>query len=325
MQNIIERPITQFIHAQPSDYYQGVINPLNTRTITKNITVDTRFRKNFYSSSSSDFLIQLPMKLSKVVSMQMTSIELPRNFYGISGSYGNNFFVMQIFQMINNVGYEASRIIVIPDGNYTAHGLIKKINEILCPMYDGIMENVDDIFSYVIFELNEEEGSGSNRVIVKPNPSYPSISGKIEEIVLNFGTDIYGENDTVYLTNKLGWNLGFIHPLYKGKTLYISEKAIEPNAIKYIYLAVDDFNKNVNETFVTAFEKNGLKPNILARISMLGDDYNNLIVNDKYTIVTEPRKYFGPVDIQKLHIKLFDDHGRILNMNYWVLTLEEKS
>jgi hypothetical protein len=30
---------------------------------------------------------------------------------------------------------------------------------------------------------------------------------------------------------------------------------------------------------------------------------------------TEPRRYFGPVDIQKLHIQVYDDHGRILNMN----------
>ena len=153
--------------------------------------------------------------------MKMTAIELPRDFYGISASYGNNYFVMQIFQKVNGVGYEADRILVIPDGNYTAEGLIKKINEILCPLFDGIMTEPDDIFSYVVFELNKDaSGSGNNRVIVKPNPLYPTISGNIEEIVLNFATDIDGNNDTVYLTNKLGWNLGFINPLYKGKTIY---------------------------------------------------------------------------------------------------------
>lgn len=146
MQNIIERPITQYMHSQPSEYFQGIINPLNTRTIVKNITVDTRFRKNFYSTSSSDFLIQLPSKISKVVSMKMTAIELPRDFYGISASYGNNYFVMQIFQKINGVGYEADRILVIPDGNYTAEGLINKINELLSPTFEGIMTEPDDIF-----------------------------------------------------------------------------------------------------------------------------------------------------------------------------------
>jgi len=34
-----------------------------------------------------------------------------------------------------------------------------------------------------------------------------------------------------------------------------------------------------------------------------------------FNIVTEPRRYFGPVDIQRLRIRLFDDKGRILPMN----------
>jgi hypothetical protein len=161
-----------------------------------------------------------------------------------------------------------------------------------------------------------EDGSGSNRVFIKLNNAYPDITAQIEEIVLNFGTDINGNDDSIYLTTKLGWNLGFLNGLYQGSTKYVSEKAIEPNAIKYIYLAIDDFNKSVNESFVTAFEKNGLKPNILARISMCGNEYNNTITNPEYKIITEPRKYFGPVDIQKLYVRLFDDHGRILNMNH---------
>ncbi len=200
---------------------------------------------------------------------------------------------------------------------YTAKGLVDKINEILCPKLNGgFIKNVDDIFSYILFELiTSADGSGSNKIIVKPNPAYPTLISQIEEIVLNFGTDVYGNNDSRYLTTKLGWNLGFTQTVYHGKIEYIGEKPIEPNAIKYIYLAVDDFNKSVNTTFMTAFEKNGLKPNILARISRTGKGYENVIINKEYEIISEPRIYFGPIDIQRLHISLFDDHGRILHMN----------
>jgi hypothetical protein len=153
-------------------------------------------------------------------------------------------------------------------------------------------------------------------VIVRLNPDYPSVISTFEEVVLNFGTDVNGNVDTRYISSKLGWNLGFINMLYSNNVEYITEKIIEPNSIKYIYLAVDDYNKSVNNTFITAFEQNGLKPNILARISLHGKGYDNLIINDKYTILTEPRTYFGPVDIQRLHITLFDDHGRTLHMNF---------
>jgi len=233
---IIERPPTNYLNVNMSEFYQGVINPLTKRSLDKYITVDTRFRDRFYETSSSDFMINLPTRLNKVVSMQLTSLELPTDFYGISAFYGNNYFVMQVFQMINEVGYEADRIIVIPDGNYTAIGLVDKINSILSPRYpNGLLKNIDDIFSYIQFSLiTSDDGSGSNKVVVKLNPSYPSIISQVEEIVLNFGTDIKGNNDTKYITTKLGWNLGFTKSVYHGCIEYIGEKPIEPNAIKYI-------------------------------------------------------------------------------------------
>ena len=49
----------------------------------------------------------------------------------------------------------------------------------------------------------------------------------------------------------------------------------------------------------------------MARISLSSEDFTVLMEN----LITEPRKYFGPVDLQRLKIQLFDDHGRILDMN----------
>lgn len=311
--NIIERTPTNYLNVQMSEFYQGTINPLNTRTITKNITIDTRFRERYNATSSSDFMITLPSRLNKVVSMQMTAIELPKNFYSICSEYCNNFFHIKIFQIIDDNLCEASRTIVIPNGNYTADRLIKQINEILGPC--GPDEN--DPFSLIIFSLTTDgitgNDIGNGKVVVQPYIEYTT---NIIEIIFDFSTDMNGNNDSLYLTQKFGWILGFMNMQYSGSNKYISEKPIEPNPIKYIYLSVDDFNKSVNDNFITAFEKNGLKPNILARISSHGKGYENIIINNEYAIISEPRKYFGPVDIQRLQIRLFDDYGRILNMNY---------
>jgi hypothetical protein len=57
-----------------------------------------------------------------------------------------------------------------------------------------------------------------------------------------------------------------------------------------------------------------MNTDILARISVKGTMINLISEND-YNLVTEPRQYFGPVDIQRLRVRLFDEFGRVLSMN----------
>ena len=52
---------------------------------------------------------------------------------------------------------------------------------------------------------------------------------------------------------------------------------------------------------------------ILARISIKGNRFN-LLTNNDFDIVSEPRIYFGPIDLQRLRIRLLDEHGRVLQM-----------
>jgi hypothetical protein len=33
------------------------------------------------------------------------------------------------------------------------------------------------------------------------------------------------------------------------------------------------------------------------------------------SLITTPRQYFGPVDIQKLNIQLLDEYGRVIELN----------
>jgi len=57
-----------------------------------------------------------------------------------------------------------------------------------------------------------------------------------------------------------------------------------------------------------------MSKDILARISLSGTSFSVLMENNM-NIVTEPRMYFGPVDIQKIRIRLYDEYGNILQMN----------
>jgi hypothetical protein len=313
---LTSRPETQYIYTQDSQFLPGNMNPLKTRVISKCLTIDTRFRDNYNTTNSTDFTFQMPLKLNKVVSMQMSSFEIPVSFYGISASYGNNFLFISI--TYPNPEYDDEpiqefKVFIVPDGNYNAQDFVDKINDMVCPKnFDGTSKYPDDLFSYITFVLDiTESGSGTGKVTLGTT----GMRGcEITKISLDFTRDINGDVDSVDISSKIGWNLGFTQKYYDNKTKYVADTLIEPATIRYIYLAVDDFNNSVNNHFITAFNKSILNPNILARISIKGTYFSLLMEND-LSIVTEPRTYFGPVDIQRLRIRLFDDHGRILEMN----------
>ena len=112
---------------------------------------------------------------------------------------------------------------------------------------------------------------------------------------------------------------------YIGSKYYRSETVVDVKTNKYIYLAIDDYQKSVNNLFLEGINNNSINENILARISLNSDDFT-ILMDNSIKLITEPRMYFGPVDLQKLRVRIFDDHGRILDMNNtnysFVLTLK---
>jgi len=307
--DIIQRPEKPFTYVKTDEFYSGSLNPLSTRVLHKCLTVDTRFRDNYYYTKSSDFILQLPFKINKVVSMQLSAIELPISFYGISRHYGNNYFHVTVYYVDENgENVEATKKIVIPDGNYNAKDLLDKIN---CFLNEG-----NDIFSKIYTFLDiSENGSGTGKITFKlKNPSDANI---IYSFSLDFVRDSDGNECNVDaktdILKRLGWNLGFIKPIYLGDIEYDAESLIEPASIRYVYLSIEDYNNSVNNQFVSSNSKI-VDPNILARISVKGS-YFSLVMENDFSIVTEPRQYFGPVDIQRIRIRLLDDYGRIIDMN----------
>ena len=177
---------------------------------------------------------------------------------------------------------------------------------------DNALVNPTDIFSYIKLTHDiTSSGSGTGKVTISPAGLH---SGLVKSIILDFTKDINGNVDKVDVSTKFGWNLGFIKRKYSGSTSYIADTVIEPANIRYIYLAVDDFANSANNQFVNVFNNYIMSPNILARISIKGS-YFSLIMENDFNIITEPRRYFGPVDIQRLRIRLFDERGRVLPMN----------
>jgi len=311
---LLKREETPYIQTHHAEFVPGIMNPLKTQVISKCLNIDTRFRDRMSITNSADFLLNLPVKFSKVVSMKVTAIEFPVSFYGISTKYGNNYFYVAAKQQLDEYNFkEDTRVIIVPDGNYNAVDFITTLNALLqLRNEDNSFVDPGNLLNYVQFRLDiTPTGSGTGKVIME---TYGVFATMIQSITLDFSRDINGNPDKADITTKIGMNIGFLKRKYQGQKQYVSESILEPANIRYIYLAVDDFNNSVNNNFICAFKQSTLSPNILARIPIKGSYFSLLMENDMLN-TCEPRRYFGPVDIQKLHIRVYDDHGRILDIN----------
>jgi hypothetical protein len=289
-----------YLSSSPSEFFPGVINPIKRRISRQNLNIDTRFRDNYYGSPSSNFNIVLPLVVNKVLTMQLQAIELPLTFYNISKQSGNNFFTLTVDGN--------SQVVTIPSGNYTYTGIVNLLNTTM----GNIATNTGfSNFAFIVFGINVNNNNGSGDMFVGIDSTAPP--GII--FSLNFQANRFGEYDSnTPLPLKLGWTLGFRNGIYENNDNYVSEGIVDLLGPRYIYLVVDDFNNNVNNSFYSAFNSSILNKNILARISLQANTYN-IFTQNNLNIVTNPRQYFGPVKIQNLNIQLLDEYGRVIDLN----------
>jgi hypothetical protein len=249
------------------------------------------------------------MLFNSVVKMQLNSIELPEAFYTVSKQYNNNYFTI----IVNG----QSALITIPDGSYSNNSMPTAINNALL--------NLGGDFQYIEFTCNiissssdYGEFTGSGQIIVNVTTAGQAI---VTSFSLNFQADRNGLDDrNTPLPLKLGWILGFRNGIYTNNLNYVSEGCIDVLGPKYLFLVVDDYNKNVNNGFYSAFNSSMLNNNILARISFNTTASLNGVGSyntkpSKLNVLSSSREYFGPVNINNITIQLLDQYGRVVDLN----------
>ncbi len=286
------------LHVDEAGAPPGVINPLQYRTIKRAVNIDSRFRPSYYSSKASDMQLTLPTRLEKVISMRLGALELPNSFYAISEELGNNCF------KVDDV------VITIPDGNYSSSAADTQYPYIAAPGGTGTMTTALTSAGISDLVYTIDPASGKSR--------FTSSSSSTRTIT--FGVNKDGSNSSEKLPYFLGWQLGYRSNVYivGTGTSAESEGQCQISGPRYLYLAIDDYNNNVNNYFVSAFSDSINSRNILSRIDL---PHSN---EDGYgSQLNRTRSYFGPVNIEKMQIRLLDEYGRVINMNNmdWSFTL----
>lgn len=328
---IVDKPYTNFIYTNPSVAFDGVLNPLERRVITKVISIDSLYRENLYSTNSNSFIIKLNTPLNNVISMKLISLEVPRLWYNISKQLGTNNMKIYLYNMVDYP--DNVQTITLPDGNYP--------NNILVNLINNYFTNIGMGLDYLRFDINITNSKSvfyvknnsaidtilpynSTNIHYSPNFYYKIEFGNDCNIIDTLGTYL-GFKKLMYtgLKENIFVDLYFSTPptTYYGMIISESSCGILDN---YIFVDVNDYNKNFDtNTIISQYNNSFIGGNILGRIT-LNTLPDSLLINNPSDFNYKMREYYGPVKIRKLQISLINKSGKLIDLlnNDYSLSLE---
>lgn len=324
---------------------RGVINPLLMNTILKAVNIDTRFRDNYYTTKSTNIMVTLPFRLEKVISYRIAGITLPLTYYNISQAYGNNTIQINILNRTTGV-QTFSYNLILPDGCYNTTQNISTYSSCLEQVINNMLTNDpnspnNDTTLCPNLNLRYTIDRTSGRSIFAQDAAIAATIPYNFEIVTSVGYNLQNNSveDDYYraLMLRLGWVLGFRVAKYSSSNVIASPPTTFGSIVSegicftkfplYGFLAIDDFNKNSNDYYMSVFANSISVPNIIGKVNFtqfteLAGDFQAAQGESTTNAINREKRYFGPVTIQKLKITLYDDLGRILDLNNMDWSLE---
>lgn len=132
---------------------------------------------------------------------------------------------------------------------------------------------------------------------------------------LGFYRDVYEVNNVKAFASQTRFDTGGTYlPLIFNRYVE-SESSYGSSVTQYFFLELDDYNRNFTSNTIIAETGGGthLGNNIIARIPMTAPALN-INYTSPSDLIFKQRDYFGPVKIEKLHLRLVDRFGDTLDI-----------
>ena len=298
---------TTFIESNSSVKYDRLI---------KNYVINTRYRDDYFGTSSNNCSFTFPTIIKNVISMSLSALQYQNVMFSIS----NNNHTDQIYIREDTTNYEG--VVIMPEGNYDYLD------------FPIIMENAIN---------NQILGSSVPprfSVFINPHTHFTTITNStytfFMEIVTYYPKKIgvnchdyendydfkfkIGENDAKRKVapseafNSLGYMMGFRKLVYADKMSYTSESIYQSERYKYVYFVVNDYSGNQTKNTVGIFPQVTYDEDILALIPISSDVFTTTF-SDGSTYIYRTRNYNGPVDINKISIKIINPMGQLADIH----------
>ena len=264
-----------------------IMQNVNKPTKIKFLNIDTRYQGDYNSNKLATFTYNLPQRITEVKSIAVRSIEIPMSFYSFSLNNGNTFM------KIDNSS------VVIPNYSYNMDdtNLKTKLNN----------QFISRISSTFTLDISLNRTTITNTTSTTHN--------------IYFDVDVSGGFNKYNFKSSLGWCLGYRLPEYSlssGNSL-VAESLVDFNAIRYLFLVVDEFRQSNPNSFVSPLYNGYISKNVLAKITLNTAIYpfGSILPANLFNglLLSDQRYYSGKTDIQKLQIQIVDEWGRIVDLN----------
>ena len=188
--------------------------------------------KIYYADSATDFTFNLSQPIKNVLNLHVYSYEIPHSWYVFSPDYGTSSFGV------------SGECIDISAGNYSPSALITDLS--------GALYNAD--VGSGSFGIYISLGPANNKVTIDSGPggdhfdlTFFDPSGQILDC-----SRVPCPSEGAKLDYNLGWLLGFRQPSYSGSNSYTGEALIDTYGFRYLYIELDDFNRNrLNQSVIS--------------------------------------------------------------------------
>ncbi len=285
--------------------FEGRLNNIDRTYAEKIIHINTKFRDNYYKTSSANFSYTFPIPIKNTISMRLQSIDIPNSWYNISKYIGNNRFKIKVHKrwIIGDKTYRLSNDIpdkqteekifeiIIPDGTWTPFHLSEYLNNTYFFQQPGKKTEI----SYLRVNI-------SDTVLVT---RFEMIQGTPKDY--KYDLIFKSEDKTRPLTNELGWTLGFRMGEYKNiQSTILSEGLYDTGLNRLIFVSIQDFNHSSTDDDLIFVDDTYIEKDVLGKIYTNKGKFRVRITDCDGNSNLKIRNFHGPVNIRKIHISIYD-------------------
>lgn len=324
--------------------FKGILNPHMKDIVTRIVNIDSQYRQFVVEDEykkSGDFIIDLSEPLSNVLSLRCYSAQIPYSWYVFDSNIQSNiFYIDNVKIQIEEGNYETLEDLCIEINNKILDSGIQNVTFVFIKQSGKLRINMDDNHEIIFFGYSELSDKKKNQtmgwIIGFRESNYKNQMNITAEAV----ADLYGTKYVyIYLdefnSNRLNNSLvnmsdmpneikepfsAFSRDLDiitgpNGQLLARQENPRKmTNQQRFALNKIFERNSNNNVyEYVTA-------PTTTNIFTMIPIKKNGLPIGEPIiefggSLQSGERVYFGPVNITRLHVKILDDKGNVMNLN----------